>query len=222
MPGMSGGGSSSPGGASPSSSPSASSSGSTPGSAGAGGLPDTTGGDAAGVFDKSLGDFDGDIARERDGMASSGKGSSKGAQSREAGDASAVKQASERASGQNAGKSGGQSGGGGGQAGAAGGKSGGQSGGASGGMEGAGPDAQQAPGDQTENGGAQAKTPSGPKDATATKGKGVAAIPDDIPVDGTGENVVAKQIREAAVAEQDPAVREALWNEYRRVMGIKK
>ena len=54
-------------------------------------------------------------------------------------------------------------------------------------------------------------------------------IPDDIdklPVDeGTGgirgEDVIARQIREAAILEDDPLIREALWNEYRKHMGIK-
>jgi hypothetical protein len=47
-------------------------------------------------------------------------------------------------------------------------------------------------------------------------------LPADIPRDGSGEDQVAKQLREAALAEKDPAIRDALWNEYRKVMGIKK
>ena len=47
-------------------------------------------------------------------------------------------------------------------------------------------------------------------------------IPDDIPMDGTGEDVIARQIREAAIQEDDPMIREALWEEYRKHMGIKK
>ena len=46
-------------------------------------------------------------------------------------------------------------------------------------------------------------------------------IPDDIPMDGTGEDVIARQIREAAIQEDDPLIREALWDEYRKHMGIK-
>jgi hypothetical protein len=38
--------------------------------------------------------------------------------------------------------------------------------------------------------------------------------PDDIP-DLVSEDIVAKQLREAAVAEEDPALRERLWEEYR-------
>jgi hypothetical protein len=41
-------------------------------------------------------------------------------------------------------------------------------------------------------------------------------------MDGTGEDVIARQIREAAVQEDDPMIRAALWDEYRKHMGIKK
>jgi len=47
-------------------------------------------------------------------------------------------------------------------------------------------------------------------------------IPEDIPVDGTGEDVVARQIRELAMQEEDPELREAIWDEYRKHTGIKK
>jgi hypothetical protein len=46
-------------------------------------------------------------------------------------------------------------------------------------------------------------------------------IPDDIPMDGTGEDVIARQIRQAAMEEDDPLIAEALWDEYRKHMGIK-
>ena len=46
-------------------------------------------------------------------------------------------------------------------------------------------------------------------------------IPDDIPMDGTGEDVIARQIREAAIQEGDSEIREALWDEYRKHMGIR-
>jgi len=42
-----------------------------------------------------------------------------------------------------------------------------------------------------------------------------AAIPEDIP-DGNDDDIVARQLREAAMAETDPALREKLWDEYRR------
>ena len=41
-----------------------------------------------------------------------------------------------------------------------------------------------------------------------------ARTPDDIP-DLVSEDIVAKQLREAALAEEDPALRERLWEEYR-------
>ena len=46
-------------------------------------------------------------------------------------------------------------------------------------------------------------------------GKGPSAIPADIP-DGADDDIVARQIREAAMKETDPELREALWEEYRR------
>ncbi|MEZ5528760.1 MAG: hypothetical protein R3E57_02270 [Porticoccaceae bacterium] len=41
------------------------------------------------------------------------------------------------------------------------------------------------------------------------------AIPDNIP-NGSDDDVVARQIREAAMNEKDPALREKLWEEYRK------
>jgi hypothetical protein len=38
--------------------------------------------------------------------------------------------------------------------------------------------------------------------------------PEDIP-DLVSEDIVAKQLREAALAEEDPVLRERLWEEYR-------
>jgi len=40
-------------------------------------------------------------------------------------------------------------------------------------------------------------------------------IPEDIP-DGSDDDVVARQLREAAEKETDPELREKLWEEYRR------
>jgi hypothetical protein len=39
--------------------------------------------------------------------------------------------------------------------------------------------------------------------------------PEDIP-DLVSEDIVAKQLREAALAEDDPVLRERLWEEYRK------
>jgi len=49
----------------------------------------------------------------------------------------------------------------------------------------------------------------------------VANLPDDITVDESAEDQVARQIREAAMAEEDAVIREALWDEYRKHMGMK-
>ena len=43
--------------------------------------------------------------------------------------------------------------------------------------------------------------------------------PDDIP-SGNDDDVVARQLREAAMREPDPAVREKLWDEYRKYKGL--
>jgi hypothetical protein len=47
----------------------------------------------------------------------------------------------------------------------------------------------------------------------------VYAPPADIP-DGTDDDVVARQLREAAMREPDPQLREKLWDEYRKYKGI--
>ena len=43
--------------------------------------------------------------------------------------------------------------------------------------------------------------------------------PGDIPA-GNDDDVVARQLREAAMREADPEVREKLWDEYRKYKGI--
>lgn len=43
--------------------------------------------------------------------------------------------------------------------------------------------------------------------------------PDDIP-SGRDDDVVARQIRELAMSEPDPELREAIWEEYRKYTGI--
>lgn len=44
-------------------------------------------------------------------------------------------------------------------------------------------------------------------------------VPEDIP-SGNNDDVVARQIREAALSETDPELREALWDEYRTYTGL--
>lgn len=41
-------------------------------------------------------------------------------------------------------------------------------------------------------------------------------IPEDIG-DGQGDNIVLRQIREAAMKERDPVLRDRLWDEYRKI-----
>jgi hypothetical protein len=43
--------------------------------------------------------------------------------------------------------------------------------------------------------------------------------PDDVP-SGVDDDIVAKQLREAALAEEDPELRERLWDEYRAYKGL--
>lgn len=49
--------------------------------------------------------------------------------------------------------------------------------------------------------------------------EGAFPVPDDIP-SGRDDDVVARQIREAAMNEADPELRERLWDEYRRYTGL--
>ncbi len=44
-------------------------------------------------------------------------------------------------------------------------------------------------------------------------------VPADIP-DASDDDIVARQLREAAMQEQDPELREKLWDEYRKYKGI--
>ena len=53
---------------------------------------------------------------------------------------------------------------------------------------------------------------SGPQGETASTSNG---IPDDIP-DGSDDDIVARQIREAAMKEKDPVLKKKLWDEYRK------
>lgn len=183
------------------------------GSAG-GGTPDPSGSGAAGagsgesldeVFNKSLGDFDGEMERERSGMASAGQGSGQSVDGREGGDAGTA--------------GAGDIDGPGGMvsipsSGGVGGVAGGQASTSTGSADGAAgqPDAAAGGAD-----GAPESTEEGRGDENAQ----AANIPDDIPLEGNAEDQVARQIREAAMAEKDPAIRDALWDEYRKHQGIK-
>ena len=60
-------------------------------------------------------------------------------------------------------------------------------------------------------------------DVDETDGEVAVVLPDDIPVDGSGDDVVGRQIREAAISmqESNPEAAEKLWDEYRKHTGIK-
>jgi hypothetical protein len=47
----------------------------------------------------------------------------------------------------------------------------------------------------------------------------VARVPDDIP-DARDDDIIARQLREAATQETDPELKEKLWDEYRKYKGI--
>ena len=59
----------------------------------------------------------------------------------------------------------------------------------------------------------------GGRSGAAPDNPAVFEAPDDIP-SGNDDDIVARQLREAAMREADPEVREALWNEYRKYKGI--
>ena len=50
---------------------------------------------------------------------------------------------------------------------------------------------------------------------TGTPSRGRSGVPQDIP-NGSDDDVVARQLREAAEKERDPELKERLWEEYRR------
>jgi hypothetical protein len=55
--------------------------------------------------------------------------------------------------------------------------------------------------------------------ATMTADEVAERTPDDIPV-MVDDDIIARQLREAALAEDDPALRERLWEEYRKYSGL--
>ncbi|MCP3953345.1 MAG: hypothetical protein GY697_14175, partial [Desulfobacterales bacterium] len=74
-------------------------------------------------------------------------------------------------------------------------------------------------GESTQNQTADSEEGQNTHSQTGTQGKTMPGsgpdIPEDIP-DGSDDDVVARQLREAAEKETDPALREKLWEEYRR------
>ena len=172
------------------------------------------------VLNESMGDFDGTIAGEREVLAKSGGGEAKSAGRREQGDSESVKDAGTgQGPGGMADAPGGESASGGaaGSAGAAGGAAGGQSGDTAGSQP-AGSQGSQAGGG---SGSTSTERSGGDRDGSDRDSANVAKIPDDIPIDGSGDDQVAEQIREMAMQEEDPALREKYWEEYRKHTGIK-
>ena len=55
--------------------------------------------------------------------------------------------------------------------------------------------------------------------STMTQEEVAQRTPDDIPV-MVDDDIIARQLREAALAEDDPELRERLWAEYRKYSGI--
>jgi hypothetical protein len=84
-------------------------------------------------------------------------------------------------------------------------------------------------GDGARTGGGVADAPPMPGSASTIPGNrsrstpqppsAVGPVPDDIP-DGQDDDIIARQLREAAMAETDPVLKERLWDEYRRYKGI--
>ena len=162
------------------------------------------------------GDFDGDISRERGVLARSGGGSAKAAGRREQADSGSVKDAGiGQGPGGVAGLPGGESASGG-NASTAGGSDGSQSS-----QAGSGPQVG-AEGSQAGGGSGSTSTERSGRDNQGSDrdSANVAKIPDDIPIDGSGDDAVGEQIREMAMAEEDPVLREAIWEEYRKHTGI--
>ena len=69
-------------------------------------------------------------------------------------------------------------------------------------------------GDGTQPAQGQASSSSAPQGEDGD----IIPIPDDID-DGQGDDIVLRQIRDAALKERDPVLREKLWDEYRRGQG---
>ena len=63
-----------------------------------------------------------------------------------------------------------------------------------------------------------APTSRAPRSAPAMPGSGGGRAADAVP-DAKDDDIIARQLREAAMAEQDPALREKLWAEYERYKG---
>ena len=75
--------------------------------------------------------------------------------------------------------------------------------------------AEGSEGSQSEGGKTQGQDSGGSAGAEGSQGEAL-PIPEDID-DGQGDDIVERQIRDAAMKETDPVLRERLWDEYRRI-----
>jgi len=86
------------------------------------------------------------------------------------------------------------------------------------------PGADGVPGDNGSSAGVilARSMPGVPTNRSAPPGPGPVAgsVPDDIPTGAHDDDIIARQLREAAMQEPDPELREKLWDEYRRYKGI--
>ena len=96
-------------------------------------------------------------------------------------------------------------------------------GGGAGGGGGVGLGKQASGGVQGSGSGADTNAGGGSTSTASVSGMDDAEIksrtPSDIP-DLVSEDIVAKQLREAALAEEDPELRDRLWDEYRKYNGL--
>jgi hypothetical protein len=79
----------------------------------------------------------------------------------------------------------------------------------------AGSTGETASGGGSSSAGQEGDRTSGEVGGSGPGGEGPSAVPPDVG-DGSDDDIVARQLREAAMAEEDPALREKLWDEYRR------
>jgi hypothetical protein len=73
----------------------------------------------------------------------------------------------------------------------------------------------------TRGNGAGQQSPGIPSTSNSNSAAQGFPVPDDIP-SGRDDDIVARQLREAAIQEPDPELREKLWDEYRKYTGTGK
>jgi len=143
-------------------------------------------------MDESLGDFDEEIRKERERLARE-RDANAGGDSGAAGDAAEGSGADGDGDGSGDGSRSGDV--------------------QQGGSPGAGGAQGDSEGGMRSEGGGGTGSGGGGAGSGASKGSGPSTAPKNIP-DGRDDDVIARQIREAAEKETDPELREKLWNEY--------